>query len=170
MTTLNLGVVEVPYSWGQKRTGGVSAAKAIQIAKRVAAGKEIPPTAGGVTTYDVALWLEAQYGLMQAFVNMKDKEITAVVENSLQGVLETTQSGGPDRRVRALAAAAREIEQMFRNALSAREFDGKIAGVPTMAAMRGISHRTRRPHVRRAPRPSFIDTGLYQRSFRVWIT
>jgi len=42
-----------------------------------------------------------------------------------------------------------------------------------------VSHRFANPThrrvkgaglVRRAPRPSFIDTGLYQASFKAWVT
>jgi hypothetical protein len=46
-----------------------------------------------------------------------------------------------------------KIEAMFRDSLSQGKFDGVIHGVPTKAATR-------------ASRPSFVDTGLYRRSFK----
>jgi hypothetical protein len=38
-----------------------------------------------------------------------------------------------------------------------------------LAALHGVSHRFKHPYARRARRPSFIDTGLYQNSFAAWV-
>ena len=62
-----------------------------------------------------------------------------------------------------------KIEEKFRRALASRAFDGLIAGVPTTAAQRGVSHKRRHPYAKRGPRPSFIDTDTYRQSFTVWM-
>jgi len=60
------------------------------------------------------------------------------------------------------------LEPRFRRSLSSKRFDGLIRGVPTRAAMKGVSHLRQDPYAQRPPRPSFIDTSLYQRSFKAW--
>lgn len=139
-TTLHLGVTDLPY------------------------GKK-----GSKSTGDVAEILEARYGLVEKFVDMHAAVIQHDIENSLQGALETLAMGGPAAGpARALATAASAIEDTFKQSLTMQSYDGKIGGVPTGAALRGVNHRMKRPYVRRSPRPSFIDTGLFQSSFRVW--
>ena len=62
------------------------------------------------------------------------------------------------------------IETRFRHFLSQKEMDSLgVPGVPTKAALAGVSHRFKHPYAKRAPRPSFIDTGLYEASFRAWV-
>jgi hypothetical protein len=158
-----MGVTDIPYSWGQTQKKGISAAKAMRAAR-----SKTPPAVSGVTTGDVAEWLEAKYGVMAAYLVIREREIGGAVENSLLGAMETVMMGGP--KGAPLATATSEMEHLFKDALSMRMFDGRLSGVPTAASLRGVSHRFKRAYVRRAPRPSFIDTGLYQSSFRVWVT
>lgn len=164
MPTMHLGVTDIPYSWGQKKAGGISAAKAMQAAKKGTG------TGGGVTTYDVAVWLEKRYGVMEMFLDLRSKEIGAAIENGLAGAMETVMMGGPSQAGTAFASAGSEMEDLFKTALSSEAFNGLKSGIPTRAALRGVSHRFKRPYVKRPARPSFIDTGLYQSSFRVWTT
>jgi hypothetical protein len=164
MPTMHLGVTDIPYSWGQRKAGGISAAKALQAAKRGGG------TGTGVTTGDVAGYLEARYGVMVAYLQMKERDINATIENSVLGALESSAMGKRVGVGQALDSATQVMQEQFKDMLSLRELDGKIRGVPTLAAMRGVSHRFKRPYVRRPERPSFIDTGLYQASFRVWTT
>lgn len=137
MTTLHLGVLDMPYA-----------------------------RAGSKTTFDVAQILETRYGLMQAFLDMHAPVIAYEVENSLRGAIETVMMGG---RGQPFASATEQIEVLFREALSMQSYDFRVPGVPTQAALAGVRHRFKRAYVRRDPRPSFIDTGLYQRSFRAWV-
>jgi hypothetical protein len=140
MPTLHLGVTDVPYNRGGKTTG------------------------------DIALILEARYALMQSFVEMHAPVINHVVENSLQGAIETMLMGGPSGAATAgLATATSEIEDLFKDALTMQSYDFKLPGVPTNAAQRGVNHRFKRAYAMHDPRPSFIDTGLYQSSFRAWV-
>jgi hypothetical protein len=173
MVTMHLGVTDIPYSWGQKKAGGISAAKAIAAAKKHAAAGTLGPAyinSTGVTTGDVAEKLEASYALMQTFLRLREREINATVENSVLGALESALMGKRPGQGTALASATSAMEDLFKTALSQRAFDGQIHGVPTAASLHGASRRFKRAYMRRPSRPSFIDTGLFQSSFRVWTT
>ena len=81
----------------------------------------------------------------------------------------------------ALNDAVSEIEREFRTFLDENELqDAGVPGVPTKAAMNGVNHRfkSKLNNVSMAekqagtrvgtPRVSFIDTGTYQKAFKVW--
>ena len=168
MTTLHLGVVDIPYVEGEK---------APVARKRVKASRHAPkPKAqagGGVkTTGDVAEILEDKYGIMQAFFNHHQDEIVGLMEKSVEGALEDLFAGRDvsdalHRGVSAaIAEAESEIENKFKNFLATREVETLgIPGVPTEAAKKGVSHRFKHPYKKRPARPSFIDTGLFSASF-----
>lgn len=138
--TLHLGVVDLPYEYGKEAR----------------------------TTGDVAEILEAKYGVMETFYERHEEEITQAIENGLAGSLESILSGAPIRND-LFASSEAKIEQSFRKFLDTKEMDGLAPGVPTQAATRGVNHRLKRPYRRRSSRPSFIDTGLYESSFKAWI-
>lgn len=125
----------------------------------------VPYGTDRTTTGDVAKDLEKRYGVMGHFVDMQRKMIATEVMEELLGTI--------GRRSRSHPMDA--ISTRLKQAISNREFDG-IPGVPTHAAQMGISTRfkagvnkgSRRKKAKRgAPRPSFIDSGLYQGSIRV---
>jgi hypothetical protein len=158
MTTLVLGVHDMAYaaqfhaSTGARKKG-VSKAQA-------AYGK-------GQTTGDVAQILEARYGIMRTFFDMNRDDIVRAVERSMVGSVINIVNGQPGP-IAPEAQAMSDIETAFKQSLSNRAYDGAIKNVPTQAAERGVSHRFKKPYARRASRPSFIDTGLYQSSFTAW--
>jgi hypothetical protein len=140
-TTMHLGVLEQPYG-----------------------------RAGSKTTFDVAEILEAKYRLFSVFVSMHEPVIQHEIDNALRGAIETAMMGGPVpvNAASALSGASSGIEELFRDAIDMQSYDGKIPGVPTGAALRGVRHSFKRAYVRRDPRPSFFDTGLLSASFRAW--
>lgn len=153
MTTLHLGVVDIPY------------------------GKK-----GAKTTGDVAAILEAKYGLFTAFVEMHSKVIQFNIEQSLKGHVENMMMGAPIKSAAgaAFAQGMADIEFDFRDAIDKQSYDGKLPGVPTQAALMGIRHSLKSARARRqafvrggktvgGPRPSFFDTGLLSASFRAWV-
>ena len=76
--------------------------------------------------------------------------------------------GAPVDAGSPFAAGESQIENRFKQFLSLREVEKLgIPGVPTKAALAGVSHRFKGKKGGR--RPSFIDTGLYQASFKAWI-
>ena len=157
--TLNLGVADIPYTY-------------------VTAGA--PP----VTTGDVAGWLENKYHVMEIFAEEVGSEaIARAFERSAGLALEAVLSGAPVGSVTPYASAETEIEEAFRQFLSLGIMEGLgYPGVPTQAALDGVSHRfksklNRVSRKQRAAgvtkgvrRPSFIDTGAYEQSFRAWVT
>lgn len=121
------------------------------------------------TTGDVAQWLENKYGVIEHFFKLYDERISGAFEEEMQGALENVMLGAPAMQLEdALAGATSKIEGWFRYYLSSLEAEGVgMPGVPTAAALKGVNHRLKIK--RGARRPSFIDTGLYEASFKVWI-
>lgn len=149
MTILHLGVIDIPYADQQvKHKGG---------------------SAPGKTTGDVATILEAKYGVMETFFERHGDEIADAMADSMLGALEGALSGAPVN-MNPLASAEQDVKEMFQEFIDQKEMDGMVAGVPTMAARRGVSHRRRHPYKKGNPeRPSFVDTGLYRENMTAWI-
>ena len=139
MRTLHLGVTDLPYAFRVE----------------------------GETTGEVAEILEARYEVMQTFFDRNEAKIAGALEASLAGALDTLLAGGPPAQ-NVLGAAESSIEELFKDFLTNREIEQPARdGIPTMAAVMGVNHRLKRKSGPR--RPSFIDTGLYQASFKVWM-
>ena len=140
---LHLGVIDVPYKNGSNSD---------------------PKTTG-----DVATILEAKYHVMEHFWEAKKPEIAASLEQSMGDAIEALMMGAT-AAADPFTAAASDIEAKFKHFLSQRELDSLgYPGIPTKAAQNGVSHRFKHPYAKRAPRPSFIDTGTYEASFKVWV-
>ena len=122
---------------------------------------------GGLTTADVAGFLEAKYGLMAAFARVHERDIADAVELSVGRALEALVMG---RVVDVWGGGMSAIGQEFRDFISSREAERVgIPGTPTQAALRGVSHRFAHPYAKHARRPSFRDTGLLMSSMRSWV-
>lgn len=163
MATLHLGVIDVAYS--------------------------DPDASGASTTGQVAQILEDKYHVMRIFAEEHWDELEELVADAIVGQLETARSGIipqiPNIDVQKLDAA-------FRDFLDSNEIQS-ILPERIQAADEGISHRFKNAQNRtvkasdvvsrgsgaglsivakkpRGPRPAFVDTGLYQASFRSWLT
>jgi len=150
---LNLGVEDVPYSQAPSKR-----------AKK--------PTAGTVSTGDVATWLENRYHVMEVFYNENQQEIAQDVADSLRGALESVMMGAPGT-LDPYGSATSEIEDRFKQFLSQGVMETLgYPGVPTQAALDRRSGKKRSGRFKKR-RPgtgvSFIDTGLYQANFKAWI-
>lgn len=123
---------------------------------------------GSESTGDVAEILENRYHVMEIFFETVGREqISTALEHSIAGAIENMNVGQPIGSIAPTAEAEGEIETAFRFFLSQREMDMLHRGVPTRAAVLGINHRLLHPYARsNPPRPSFIDTGLYQANMR----
>src|ERR1700743_475626 len=127
--TLHLGVTELPYNYGDK----------------------------SMTTGDVAEILEAKYEVMQQFYDHHQQQIADDLAEGMVGVLESTLMGAPPT-LDPYGSGTSKGEQSFRDFLDRKEIETYgIPGVPTQAALKGVSHRFKRPYKKRPPRPSFID-------------
>jgi hypothetical protein len=137
MPVIHLGVTDVTYATGAKTTG------------------------------DVAEILEDKYHIMQVFYEQHKEDVAEDLEQSLSGAMESMMAGAPPSN-RPFGSAEAAIEERFKRFLSEAEMDALgYPGVPTAAALAGVSHRFKTK--KGSPRPSFIDTGLFQSSFVVWI-
>ena len=154
VTTLHLGVMVMPYraKFRAKKSGKV--------------GKP-------VDTGMVAEFLEADYGIMQAFAreDVHGKDIVRAIEDSLESALKTLVTMQPGGFAPPWNAGMGDIESAFRDFIDSREAERVgIPGTPTKAALAGVNHRLKHPYRKTNPRrPSFRDTGMYVRSFRAWV-
>lgn len=163
--TLHLGVFEISYTDDEP------------VAKRVAKsrkGKQRPRgQASGATsqnTGDVAEILEEKYHIFETFYDLHEEEIAETLADSMAGSLETLLSGGP-ASPNPFAAAESDIQAMFKKYLESAEIEGTATpGVPTLAALHGVSHRLKHPYAKGNPRrPSFVDSGLLEASATIWL-
>lgn len=159
MTTLHLGVIDQAYRTAgpgyQGKTGKPGKRRAAHVQAR--------------TTYDVARILEARYHVMEVFYESYVPEIAQDMANAYAGAIETGIMRGrlPENPA---AQGLGKIKKRFNDFLDQSVMEGMgIPGVPTLAALHGVSHRFKHPYAKRARRPSFIDTGLYSASFLAWV-
>ncbi|HEX7911786.1 MAG TPA: hypothetical protein VF534_27345 [Paraburkholderia sp.] len=154
MVTLNLGVVDVAYSDGD----------------------------GATTTGDVAGYLEAEYHVMRTFLELHEGEIGDFLADAMAGEIESLAQGKPlvafggkdvtthlgDRVLEGQSVNGR-IEEAFRDFLDDGEWQ-RVSGQTIDAAEQGVSQRKKQPNKKRSARSAFVDTGLYQASFRAWLS
>lgn len=131
---------------------------------------EIPYDNTGKTTGDVAEILETKYHVMGVFGFLHLDDIARDLEDGAAANLENMLMGAPVS-ADPYAGAMSKIEQRFRDFLSLGEMNKfGFAGIPTAAALAGVNHRLAHPYAKANPsRPSFVDTGLYESSFKAWI-
>lgn len=170
MTTLHLGVIDIPYVEAEP-----PARRKARLAKNAKAPKKLAIRHAAPehkTTGDVATILEAKYGIMEAFFENKEVEIVGQLTESLAGALEDVLVGAPIADRDPFAEGTSKIEESFKEFLSSHEAERiGIEGTPTAAARKGVNHRLKHPYAKSNPRrPSFVDTGLYQASMKAWVT
>lgn len=123
---------------------------------------------GTADTVEVAKILEGKYGLFTAFYTRHENDIKLLLIDNLEGVLENLHSGGTSPSD-PFAGATAKIDALFRNFLATAEIETMgIDGVPTQAALDGVSHRTKKKTYGHR-RPSFLDTGTMELAFRSWL-
>ncbi|WP_455387437.1 hypothetical protein [Petrachloros mirabilis] len=140
MPTLHLGVMDVAYS--------------------------DPEVKGSVSTGEVAEFLENKYHVMEVFFELYQKKIAEQLSEAMAERIESMVQGNTNLDMKNFDVGT--IERMFRQYLSADEWQ-KISGQQIKAARLGISHRKKQKK-REGPRPAFIDTGLYQQTFKSWVS
>lgn len=141
MTTLHLGVTELPYAHGGKSTG------------------------------DVAKILEDKYHIFEHFWQLHQDKIVAELGDAVVGAFESVVMGAPppaDPHAAAMTEVQQMfnvfLDQREMDALG-------YPGIPTAASLAGVNHRLKRPYRKRnKSRPSFVDTGLLENSMRAWVT
>lgn len=167
--TLHLGVVDQPYADPAPARHPRKATK-----RPDRRGRRIRGKASSVlrTTGDVAEELEARYDVMAGFMLLHGQEVADALAEQMLGALEDLIAGAPAPNSLAdvLSPAGEVIGETFREFIDREELSGLEEGVPTEAAMRGVSHRFAHPYAKDHPRrPSFVDTGMYRESFTSWV-
>lgn len=123
---------------------------------------------GTVDTVAVAKILEAKYGLFSAFYKRYEQQIKQLLIDSLAGALENLHAGGV-APADPFASSMQKLQGMFRKFLLTAEIETMgIPGVPTAAALAGVSHRKKSKKYGHR-RPSFLDTGTMELAFRSWV-
>ena len=147
---------------------------------------DVPEPAGG-TTGSVGTQLEENYGLFSAFYEHEKKNITNLIEEDVDNAISSLVAGNGLPR-NTFGDSTSEIDHLFKTFLSTQEAERVLAPgvnglpVPTKAALEGRSLRfkggRRIRKVKKgqeyetkygARRPSFIDSGVLEASFKSWI-
>jgi hypothetical protein len=162
MPILHLGVIDQSYS--DPPTPPQRQPKARKGKQRPRKSKS---SDGLKTTGEVALMLESKYDVMAGFMMLHGQEVADALAESMKDAFEILAMGGPIPSD-PLSQANADIGEMFREFLDREELAQLEEGVPTQAALHGVSHRFGSPYARRSRRPSFVDTGLYRESFISW--
>lgn len=166
MTVLHLGVVDIKYQ--NKSTEPKKVAKPQRGKRNRPVKAPDAPSVPNETTGDVAEILEKQYHIMENFAHRYGDVIASSLANSVAGALTNLMAGAPPTN-NPFGSAEMVIEDSFKAFLDNGEMDG-MPGVPTMAAQKGVNHRLKHPYAKsNPPRESFIDTGLFQQSFKAWV-
>lgn len=104
---------------------------------------------------------------MRTFVELHESEIGDLLRDAMAGELESITQGKP--AMFDVAGPVGKIESEFRDYLDKGEWR-TASGQVIQAAEAGISHRRKKSHAKKNPkRQAFVDTGLYQASFRAWL-
>jgi hypothetical protein len=147
------------------------------------------PYKSGKTTGEVAEALEKKYHLMQTFSELYGSNIGAMLEEGVAAALNSMLNGGPVNK-HPFESGCAKIENLFRQSLTIKAYDGLIPGTPTQAALKGVSHRfvnvynteyytaidkktgkvirrkaNKKQRAARMQRPSFVDTGTFSKNF-----
>lgn len=122
------------------------------------------------TTGDVAEILEEKYHVMRSFLELHEADIAEDLVNAAAGAIESIAQG---KRVPKLdlKPAMDKVSERFRDFLDSGEMQRLMPPTQQIAAAAaGVNHRKKTPTAQaNKPRQAFIDTGLYQASFRSWV-
>ena len=134
------------------------------------------PEPNGNTSYGVGNILEEKYTLFSSYVEMHQKDIENELCEAIVGAFETYQTTGYFPK-NPFISAGEELTLGLKKFIYQEELAGKVAGVPTQAALEGVTTRKvgrgKKSKFKRTKtgvrRPSFIDSGIFEASTKVWI-
>lgn len=139
------------------------------------------PEPEGKTTGEVGMELEEKYGLFSEFYKNNENKIALYLEDSVADAVASAVSGNPIPD--PFGDATGLIDKRFKEFISLQEVEGLgIPGVPTKAALAGLTLRTRSgkrirgvkkgqeyKQIRGDRRPSFIYSGVLEASLKSWV-
>ncbi len=113
------------------------------------------------TTGEVAEILEEKYHIMRTFLELNESLIGDALAEKMVARMDSPVLGKKDMPIDP-------VDERFRDFLDS-DIMSKILplSLQSAAAAEGVNHRKKHPYVKsNGARPAFIDTGLYQASFR----
>lgn len=122
----------------------------------------------GTDTGEVAQRLEGDYYVMETFAGMHEDFISNAIANDVQKGIEDI-IGGAKNVDMELKGSCGKIQVMFNYFIDNMEMNGVVGGVPTKASLDGKNNRFKKGK-QKGIRPSFKDTGLYEQSFKAWVS
>ena len=142
MTQIHFGVVDVAYPQLRSKKG------------RFRKGKI-------TSTGTIADILEAKYGIMEAFAEIRHVDISKAIAPAMEKYFQSV-ANGEKPNLRLFEQASNRVRVVFKQFLLEKEMDGLVDGVPTKASLTGKGRRSGRPGA------SFVDSGLYSDHMRIW--
>jgi hypothetical protein len=131
---------------------------------------DVPYEDGKTTTGDVAEILEGKYHVMEIFYLERREQIEALIAGQAAAALQnlltgSMQYGDP------IFDVTQQIDELFRDFLDADEISAilPITQQITAAQIGKNSRKKSGYNKNNEARPAFIDSGLFQSSFRSWI-
>ncbi|SAK53533.1 hypothetical protein AWB78_01335 [Caballeronia calidae] len=118
------------------------------------------------TTGDIATFIESEYHVMRTFLELYEGDISQLLADEITGAIESIAQGKPVTRL-SFGVGTDRIAEKFRDYLDAREWK-QTSGQAVAAADRGDNVR-KKARKQDNGRAEFIDSGLYQASFRAWV-
>ena len=137
-----------------------------------------------IDSWQLGVELETRYGLFSNFYKLHQKDINTDIENALNLATKALIEGKtPERAMAYFSSAGDAITHKLHNFISLREIENMgIPGVPTQAALEGLTLRTKTGKVIKRVRkgmkykqvigerrPSFMYSGVFESSLKAWI-
>jgi hypothetical protein len=164
---LHLGFEDHPYETRYKESSPLT--RTVKKGRPKVLSRPQQAYGQGKTTAEVAAELETKYGIVEKFYELEEDNIIEMVEEAFGEDIEEVMMMEQPSKTGISVKETDKIEASFRAMLQREELHSR-GNVPTLAALRGVSHLKRQPYAKSNPRrPSFIDTGMYQRSFAAWV-
>lgn len=121
----------------------------------------------GVPTPVVAMALEEKYKVMGVFVKKNRDFIQDAAVREMTGQMNRLLKG-TDVKDLDFTQTCNKIQTLFKKYIKDNEWE-QLTGNIIEAAVRGVKTRKNGKRVvTHVPRPAFLDTGLYRKSFRAW--
>jgi len=118
----------------------------------------------GQTTGEVAEILEDKYGVMQKFADQNLDFMAQSITDGVIGAIENAFAGAP-QTANVFAEGLSKIEDRFHDYIDHEEH-----GIRTKSKEKPLSGvRKKRQYRRVTGKTTFVDSGLYRNSFKVWV-
>jgi hypothetical protein len=151
---------------------------------------DVPEPYENKSTYDVGVDLEKNYKFFSSFYDAHTQEISDLITKDAAIGIEKLLKGETVTVSNTFAVSGEEITDKMHNFITSQEAESVVKPVfpliaPTLAAQEGLSYRFDKGYsakrqvkglkgqgkqiIKRAPRPSFQYSGVFEASLKGWI-